>query len=80
MMDAVVAQHEQAPAREVLRDGRGTIIGSIERQRLTSKLVARNKQGKVVGVHDPRAGETRNARGRVISRGNLLPALLLSAP
>ena len=66
-----------APAREVLRDHRGTIIGTVESQRLTGKLVARDARGVVVGSYDPRLNETRDARGRVIGRGNLLGGLLL---
>jgi hypothetical protein len=66
-----------APAREVLRDHRGTIIGTIESQRLTGKVVARDARGVLVGTYDPRLNETRDARGRVIGRGNLLGALFL---
>ncbi len=66
-----------APARETLRDRRGVVVGVYERQRLTGKLIARNAQGIVVGSFDPRSNETRDARGRVIGRGNVLPSLLL---
>ncbi len=58
-MDAPVVEIAAPAAREVLRDNRGTIIGTVEPQLLTGKLVARD------------------ARGRVIGRGNLLGALLL---
>ena len=76
MMDAPVIEIA-APAREVLRDHRGTIIGTVEPQRKTGKVVARDAHGVVVGSYDRRLNETRNARGRVIGRGNLLGALLL---
>ncbi len=66
-----------APAREVLRDHRGTIIGVVETQRLTGKVVARDARGVLVGIYDTRLNETRDARGRVIGRGNLLGALIL---
>ncbi len=66
-----------APAREVLRDHRGTIIGTVEPQRLTGRVVARDAHGILVGTYDPRLNETRDTRGRVIGRGNLLGALLL---
>ena len=66
-----------APAREVLRDYRGTIIGTVEPQGLTGKVVARDARGILVGTYDSRLNETRDARGRVIGRGNLLGALLL---
>ena len=64
-------------ACEVLRDHRGTIIGTVEPQRLTGKLVARDARGVLLGSFNPRLNETRDARGRVIGRGNLLGALLL---
>lgn len=35
-MDAALVQVEQAPAREIIRDGRGVIVGVIERQRLVA--------------------------------------------
>ncbi|SFC22592.1 hypothetical protein SAMN05428997_10526 [Bosea sp. CRIB-10] len=75
-MSAVQAQFEQAPAREVIRDQRGTIVGTIERLKLTGKLIARTKQGTLAGVYDPRSGETRDHRGRLIGQSNLLPVLL----
>jgi hypothetical protein len=64
------------PAREVLRDHR-TIIGIVEPQALTGRAVARDARGVLAGTYDPRLNETRDARGRVIGRGNLLGALLL---
>lgn len=79
MMDAVV-QYELAAAREVVRERRGTVLGFIQQQSLTGKQVARNKHGKVAGVYDPSSGETRDARGQFVARGNLLPALLFTRP
>ncbi len=77
-MDApiITAQVEQAPVREVLRDRQGRIIGILERQRLTGKVVARDARGRLVGTYDERSQTTRDASGRLIGRGNLLPALL----
>ena len=66
-----------APACEVIRDHRGTIIGTVEPQRLTGKVLARDARGVLVGTYDPRLNETREDRRRVIGRGNLLVALLL---
>lgn len=76
-MDVPVIEIAAPAAREVLRDHRGTIIGTVEPQRLTNKVVARDARGVVVGTYNPRLNETRDARGRVIGRGNLLGALLL---
>ena len=66
-----------APAREVLRDHRGTIIGTVEPQRLTGKVVAKDARGILVGTYDTRLNESHDAHGRVIGRENLLGALLL---
>ncbi len=74
-MDAPVIVEIPA-AREVLRDHRGTIIGVVEYQRLTGKVIARDARGVLLGIYDPRADETRDARGRVVARGNLLGALI----
>jgi hypothetical protein len=76
-MDVPVIEIAAPAAREVLRDHRGTIIATVETQRLTGKIVARDARGVLVGTYDPRSNETRDARGRVIARGNLLGALLL---
>ncbi len=76
-MDVPVIEIAAPAAREVLRDHRGTIIGTLEPHRVTGKVIARDARGVVVGSYDPRLNETRDARGRVIGRGNLLGALLL---
>lgn len=69
-------QYQLAPVREIVRDRRGVVIGRIERQGPTGKLVARTRRGEVAGVYDPRSGETRDQHGRLIGRLNLLPVLL----
>jgi hypothetical protein len=76
-MDIPIIEEFAAPAREVVRDRRGTIMGALERQRLTGKLVARDARGVLVGTYDPRSNETRDRHGRVVGRGNLLGAFLL---
>ena len=78
-MDApiITVQVEQAPVRQTLRDVRGTLIGTLERQRLTGKVVARDAQGRLIGSFEERSNTTRDASGRLVARGNLLPALLL---
>ena len=75
-MDTFVVEYV-AQAPEVLRDYRGTILGRIENQRLTGKLVARDARGVIVGSYDSRSDDTRDAHGRVVGRGNLLGALIL---
>ncbi|WP_460452340.1 hypothetical protein [Alsobacter sp. SYSU BS001988] len=63
----------------VIRDQRGVVIGRLEPQRLTGKTVARDRRGRILGSFDPREGLTRDAVGRVLGRGNLLPGLILMA-
>ena len=77
MMEVPVIEITAPAACKVLRDHRGTIIGRVETQHHTGKLVARDARGVVAGSYDLRSNETRDARGRVIGRGNLLGALLL---
>lgn len=75
-MDAAMVQLQHEPARETVRDARGTIVGVIERQRFTGKLIARDARGTVLGSFDGQV--TRRARGgQIVGRTNLLPALLL---
>ncbi len=75
MMDCP-AYHSSAPI-QVIRDRQGIVIGKLEEQRLTGKLIARDAQGVVVGSYDPREGTTRDARGVVVARGDVLAALLM---
>ncbi|ODT19816.1 MAG: hypothetical protein ABS35_20970 [Kaistia sp. SCN 65-12] len=75
-MDAAFIQVEQAPARGIIRDRRGVVIGTIERQQLVGRLIARDARGVIVGVYDERSRTTRDARGQIVARTNLLPALI----
>lgn len=75
-METALVHTQHAPARETVRDVCGTIIGTIKRQRHTQKQIARDANGVVVGVYDERSRTTRDARGRLIGRANLLGALL----
>lgn len=76
-MDALIAQVQHEPAREIVRDARGIVIGVIERERLVGRLIARDARGVVVGAYEERSRTTRDRHGRVAGRTNLLPALLL---
>ena len=78
-MDVALVQVRHEPARETIRDARGTIVGVIERQRLTGNLVARVRHGTIMGVYEERSRTTRDAHGRLVGTTNLLPALLLWA-
>ena len=84
-MDAALVHTQHAPAREVVRDANGKIIGLIERQRHTQKLIARDARGLVVGTYDERARLTRDARGRIVgnnqsSSGTALARALNAGP
>jgi hypothetical protein len=70
------AHHQPAPI-QILRDRRGVIIGRLEEQRVTGKVVARDARGLIVGTFDPREDTTRDARGLVVTRGNVLAAFLV---
>lgn len=75
-MDVAIIQVQHEPARNVVRDRRGVVIGVIERQPLIGKLIARDQRGLVVGRYDERSRTTRDARGRLIGQTNMLPVLL----
>lgn len=75
-MDADIVHVQEQPAREIIRDARGMIVGVIERQRLTGNQIARDARGTLLGSFDGQV--TRRARGgQIVGRTNLLPALLL---
>ncbi len=74
---AIMTEH-QGPSREVLRNAREQIIGTLERQHLTGRVLARDRSGRVVGHYDEHRHETRDAAGRLVGSGNLLPMLLRS--
>ena len=77
MMDVLPAVEIVSPAREVIRNHRGTIFGRFERQSLTGKVIASDARGILVGTYDPRSNETRDARAPLIGRGNVLGMLLV---
>ncbi|KOX59179.1 hypothetical protein ADL19_05575 [Streptomyces purpurogeneiscleroticus] len=68
--------HQPAPV-QILRDRRGLGIGRLEEQPSTSKIIARNAQGLIVGTYDLREGTTRDAHGLVVAQGDVLAALLI---
>ena len=52
------------------------MIGRLEEQRSTGKIVARSARGLLVGTYDPREGTTRDVRGLVVAHGDVPEALL----
>lgn len=75
-MDAAIVQVQDEPAREVVRDARGVVIGAIERQQMVGRQIARDRHGIIVGAFEERTRTTRDAHGRLVGRANLLPMLL----
>lgn len=63
--------------REAVRDRRGVVIGTVERQSLTAKVVARDAHGILLGTYDTRSDTTRDARGVLLGRGDRLIGLLV---
>lgn len=53
------------------------MIGRLEEQRSTGKIVARNARGLLVGTYDPREGTTRVVRGLVVAHGDVPAAVLV---
>ena len=76
-MDTPAVIQVMSSSREAVRDARGQIVGYLERQPLTGKILARDARGIIVGVYEERADLTRDAAGSVLARGNVLPALIL---
>lgn len=60
--------------RDYLRDSAGRLIGWRE-VGPAGRINGRDGNGRFVGWYDPRRNETRDAHGRLISRGDLLGSL-----
>lgn len=58
-----------------LRDRSGRFLGKIKTLR-DGKLELRDRSGRFLGTYDPKRNETRDRRGRLVGKGNLLVALL----
>ena len=74
--DVDVPAHYQPAPIQIVRDARGVILGRIEHEGSTGRIVARNAQGSAVATFDPRDGVTRDKRGLVVARGDVLAAYL----
>lgn len=67
-MDAAFVEIQQAPAREIICDRRGVVIGTIERQPMVGRLIARDQRGLIVGIYEERSRTTRDAHGQLVGR------------
>jgi hypothetical protein len=78
-MDTLPVIEVTIPQHQDLRDHRDTIIGKVERQSLPGRMIVRDHRGIALGSYDRRYNETRNARGQLVGRGNILSVLLVGA-
>ena len=61
-------------ARQDVRDARGTLLGWIENGNGVDTL--RDYRGTLKGTYDTRHNETRDYRGTLVAKGNVLARLL----
>ncbi|OFY63262.1 MAG: hypothetical protein A3H98_07975 [Bacteroidetes bacterium RIFCSPLOWO2_02_FULL_36_8] len=61
---------------QILKDRHGKIIGRIKDDISRRNLEILNVYGKRLGTYNPRTNETRDFRGKIIGKGNLLTMLL----
>lgn len=62
-------------ATQDLRDARGALLGKIE-TKSDGKQELRDAKGVLKGSYTPSNNETRDQRGALVGRGNLLSSLL----
>ena len=78
MSAARMAAADCTPLTEEIRDPGHRLMGTIRTQR-DCLLEAHDRSGRLLGRYSPRSRETRDAGGRLVSRGNTLPALIWAA-
>lgn len=64
-------------SKQELRNRTGRLIGTIDLQS-TGKYEGRDATGKLKGTYDSKTNETRDARGQLVGKGNLLSSLITS--
>lgn len=60
---------------QILKDDRGRVIGKIK-EISVGKFEIRDYTGRIRGRYDAKTNETRDDRGRLYGKGNLLTKLL----
>jgi hypothetical protein len=63
-------------SREIVRDRAGKVLGWYEDNDVSGRINARDASGRWAGYYDKKLNETRDAAGRLIARGNVLPSLI----
>ena len=61
-------------ADQVLRDRKGKLLGRI--RTVGSRLEIRDHKGMLKGRYDPKNNQTRDSKGKLVGKGNLLTSLL----
>jgi hypothetical protein len=64
--------------REEIRDRQGRLLGTIIKQR-NGLREARSRQGRLLGTFNPRASETRDPQGRLLTKGDSLSSLVVES-
>jgi hypothetical protein len=62
--------------REVVRDRAGRVQGWYESNGVLGRIDACDSAGRWLGYYDKRLNETRDAGGRLLAKGNVLPSLV----
>lgn len=62
-------------ATQELRDARGLLLGKVE-TKSDGKQELRDAKGVLKGNYNPSYNETRDQRGAIVGKGNLLSSLL----
>jgi hypothetical protein len=63
-------------SREIVRDRAGRVLGWYESNGVSGRIDARNASGRWLGYFDQKLNETRDAGGRLLAKGNVLPSLI----
>jgi len=58
-----------------LKDKRGFNVGEI--REVNGKLQLHDKHGAIMGTYDPKGNVTKDKRGHIVGKGNLLGTLLV---
>jgi hypothetical protein len=63
-------------SREIVRDRAGRVLGWYEDNGVSGRINALDASGRLAGYYDKKLNETRDAGGRLLAKGNVLPSLV----